>query len=490
MYKFTLSTFIVVLSLSSCAISGPDYEAPQIEMPAEFREQEGLNTSPEQNITWWRDFKDPVLDALIEKAVRENKNLKQALTRINASRALAHEAFTELLPGALLNGSYEKGKTSTARFPGGGDPNGAIGNFDYEVYTGTVDASWEIDLFGRLQRELEGRNAEYNASVSEMYDVLLMTISEVGNSYLSLRSSQEQLLIAEKNEKLQKELLDLTKTKFEFGQVSELDVTRAKTQLAQTRALIPDLTALQKTHMNRLAVLTGEQPQKLTDELLNYAPLPDYKGSLSLSAPEDLLRRRPDLKQAERLLAARNARIGVAAGELYPKITFSGSIGYQASQFSNLSDGDIFSFGPAISWAAFDYGRLRARVEMAEAERDEALLAFEHSVLLALEDVENSLASYRAEQLKILQLHEAFTSAKKSYKLAKLQYNEGALDFLSVLDTQRALLETENAFIQSKEKLNLALVGIYKSVGGGWQAWELSSESNERKLTTTDGAST
>lgn len=488
MFKKALISLTALIALVSCAISGPDYVSPEVEMPGSYREGADLKTTSEQNITWWKDFKDPVLDALIQKAARENKNVLQAIARINQSRALASEAFSELLPGAQLSGSYEKGKNSTARFPGGGNPNGAIGNFDYEVYTGSIDASWEIDLFGRLQRELEARNAEYNASVAEVYDVLLMTIAEVGDSYFSLRSVQEQIKIAEKNEKLQKELRDLTGTKFQFGQVSELDVTRADTQLAQTRSLIPDLKALEKTHMNRLAVLTGEQPQNIREELARALPLPDYEGPISITTPDELLRRRPDLRQAERLLAAKNARIGVAMGELYPKITFNGSIGYQASKFSDLTDGRIYNFGPSITWAALDTGRLRTRVHVAEEAQKEALLAFEQAVLVALEDVENSLAGYRAEQLKILELQKAFQSAKKSYEIARLQYNEGALDFLSVLDTHRTLLDTENAFIQSKEKLSLALISIYKSFGGGWQAWVLSEEG--REVTPVNGETT
>lgn len=486
MYNKTLTTFLIAISLSSCAITGPDYEPPHVDMPVSFKETTQLTVTAQQNVTWWRDFKDPVLDALIQKSVQENKDVLQSIARINQSRALARAAFTELLPGARLSGSYERGQASTARFPGG-EPSsststptssGSLGNFDYEVYTASVDASWELDLFGRLQRELEARNAEYNASVGDVYDVVLVTISEVGNSYLSLRSVQEQLEIAKKNEKLQKELRDLTATKFQFGQVSELDVTRANTQLAQTRSLIPGLKALEKTHIHRLAVLIGEQPQTLHNELMQHAVLPDYKGPISIPAPEELLRRRPDLRRAERQLAANHARIGVAMGELYPKVTFTGSIGYQASKFSNLSDGEIYNFGPAISWAAFDSGRLRAQVDVAEARTAESLLAFEQAVLRALEDVENSLSTYRAQQLTMIELKKAFKAARKSYRLAKLQYNEGALDFLSVLDTQRVLLETENAYIQSKEKLSLALVSIYKSLGGGWQAWELSDDNS------------
>ena len=469
-----VALLVSFLGLSGCAIVGTDYEPPETSLPDQFHHTPSKAASNDEAmpVRWWENFDDPLLNDLIGEAALHNKDVLQALSRINQSRALANVAFTNLLPGARLSGFYERGKSSAARFPGGGN------GFDFEVYNGSVDASWELDIFGRLQRELEARNAEHHAAVAELYDALLMTMSEIADVYIQLRSTEVQLTIAEKNVSLQDDLLKLTQTKYQFGSVSNLDVTRAKTQLAQTKSLIPALKAKRMTSLHRLAILCGQQPDTLYDRITQASDprIPRYKGPLTIGNPNDLLRRRPDIRRAERILASKHAGIGVAEGELYPKIIFEGSLGFEASSSSNLRDSKTYGFGPQITWSILDTGKLRSQINIAEEETKEALLAFEKSVLTALEDVENALVSFQSEKEKLIDLKAAFDASKESYKIARLQYDQGALDFLSVLDTQRTLLDTENAFTQSKEALTQSLIRIYKSLGGGWEAYTLSDD--------------
>jgi multidrug efflux system outer membrane protein len=461
----------LLLASSSCSI-GPDYQAPELELPktfSAFSEELEAEMQVQQEVLWWKGFQDEKLNALIQRSVDSNLGVQQALTRINQSRALAREAFSELLPGALLGAGYTKAEETGNRFPGG-----SSGDFEFEVYTASIDALWEIDIFGRLRRELEARNAEFDVKVADLHDAVRMLISEVATAYFELRAAQVQLGISNKNQALQERSLEIVSSKYDLGQVSELDVARSQTQLAQTKADIPLVTSRVDMQINRLSVLLGKHPRFLKVELGEPGSLPVYQGALSIGTPDELLQRRPDLRAAERRVAASNARIGAALGELFPKITISGSLGWEADKPSNWgATATRYSFGPSISWAAFDTGRLRARVDEADERTQESLFSYEEAVLRALEDVENALVSFSAEQQRLQELRTAVTASNRAYTIANDQYNEGVLDFISVLDAQRTLLQTESDAVTSEKNLSLALVGIYKSLGGGWEAWDL-----------------
>ena len=454
--------------LTSCAI-GPDYKSPEFDLPGSFINTEGFEFSEKipEDFIWWTNFDDQTLTELIELGALNNLSTKQALARVNQSRALANEAFSELLPGALLNGSYRKAEESGSRFPG-------ATSFRYEVYTGSVDAAWEIDLFGRLRRELEGRNAEYDSLVADLQDAIRIIISEIAGSYIELRAAEAQLNISQNNLNLQKDSYELIKTKFDYGQVNELDLLRAKTELARTSSTIPILKSAIKTHKHRLAVLIACNPTSLYSRLETNNKIPEYAGPLEIVSTEEVLRARPDIRSAERRLAASNARIGVALGELFPKITFTGSLGVDAPSLSQINlDGSFNYFGPSISWAALDTGRLRARVNVADQTTIEALNAYKLAVLTALEDVENSLSKYSADKQKQIQLLIAEDASRKAYSIADDQYREGILDYISVLDSQRTLLQSESEVIEGKKQLALGIINIYKALGGGWHAWNL-----------------
>lgn len=474
--------FVSIIFLSTSCTVGPDYEHPELNLPGRFgNKAEVQSNNREIQAEWWQHFDDETLNTLIDRAVINNRSVLQIMATVNQNRALANQAFSQLLPGAQLVGSYEKAKNSSARFPAGAVDEETVnqevpGSFEYEVYTGSIDASWELDFFGRLRRELEGRNAEYTASVADLNDAIRILLSEVASSYMDLRAAQQELVIARRNEKLQSESFKLVKYRYDFGEVSALDLAQARAGLSQTRAIIPPLESATRIHVHRLAVLLGEQPLKLYQELLPPAAIPVYSGPVTIGEPEELLRSRPDVRRAERELAAATARIGVAVGDLFPKVTVSGSLGVEASTFSGLSDNaDMYRFGPRITWAAFDTGLLRQRIQAAEAVSERALRRYEEAVLIALEDVENSLVTFTAEKEALIHLIDAKDASQKAYLDASLQYKEGIVDFLTVLDAQRTLLRTELEVARSNERVAQSIIGIYRAFGGGWQNWEIAS---------------
>lgn len=415
--RFGLTTVFV---LAGCAV-GPDYKKPHPELPDHFSQTDPqLGIGEDLDVTWWQSFDDEILNQLIVEAASNNRGVRQAVARINESRALANQAVSELLPGARLSGTYEKARNSNSRFPGsGGSTTGpSQGNFEYEVYTGSVDASWEVDLFGRLRRDLEAKNAEYDGTVAELHDVLRILFSDLASHYVSLRGAQHRYAIAQSNEELQKKSLELVQSKFTYGEVPELDVERAKTQLAQTQASIPPLENEVNMRMHRLAVLIGEAPRDLV-ERLSAAPLPNipsYAGPVTIGNPQALLRHRPDVRRAERTLAAATAQIGVKTAELFPIITIDGSLGVEAPKFSLLDNGArIFRYGPTITWAAFDTGRLRQQIYAQEAETQAALMAYEQTVLTSLEDVENAFSTFTTGKSSLLHYENAFLSSRKAF---------------------------------------------------------------------------
>jgi len=462
----------VVSLLPSCAV-GPDYVTPELQTPKDYVQGQRPEFALEPaEITWWKGFGDQTLNELIEQAVSANSDVLQSLSRINQSRAIAEEAFSELLPGTQLNGSYNKGRGTTSRFPGA-----SADGFKYEVYSGSIDAAWEIDIFGRLRRQFEAKNADYAASVAGLENAIRMVVAEVGKTYFELRGSQAELAVSQANIAIQEETLSIVRVKYEAGAVSELDAAQALTQLEQTRANVPPIEGAIKVYIHRLGVLLGKYPGELYDQLWAEQKIPQYKAVVSLGHPEDLLKRRPDIRAAERSLASYTAAIGMTEGELYPKITFGASIGVEGPDVPSLKQGaGIYSFGPKISWNPLDNGGIHSRIKAAGARAEEALYVYEQTVLRAAEDVENALVLFTTEQRRNAQLLKALDASKKAHALAKVQYQEGLLDLLSVLTTQSSMLQNEDALSRSSRNLAIAIVAIYKALGGGWEAWDLVSK--------------
>lgn len=465
--KTVLACFLVILC-SACAV-GPDYVKPQIETPDTY---EALNNpdfvAKKFDTAWWGYFDDKLLVKLIEDAVAENKDVKQALSRVNQARAMLSEATAKLLPttssdfiGHKIN---EYGHSRIKGMP----------VTSYDTYNASVDASWEIDIFGKLRRNREAQGAFVDASIASMYDAIRILVSDVANTYFALRGYQEQLAIAKRNIDTQQETLDIVSAKFSTGQVSELDKVRAETQLEATKSIMPPLEAAVEVSMHRLAVLCGKFPNELEAELKKSKTLKLFNGPVNITDAKSLLKSRPDVLLAERNLAAYTALIGFNKADYFPNITIGGSLSVQSDDLSRIfHNGSQFTLGPTVSWTPFDFGQIRARVKASEEKMQEALSNYENTILRAFEDVENSLTNFSSERKRYAMLQKTFELSKKAYLLAKDQYKEGVLDFISVLTAQSDMLNNENNLCQSKERLNESVVSIYKALGGGWEAWQL-----------------
>lgn len=452
--KVRVSFFAVLSILTSCSV-GPDYSPPEIELPKQF-----TSSGTEQSKSnWWKEFKDPVLEELIIKAVENNKTIKQAAANIEQSRAVARLAKANLLPGVQLEGTYTRSRNSSFGFPGEGGES-----FDVELYSGSLRASWEIDLFGRLRRQLEADVASVERAEELLLDFQRLLIADVAEAYFQLVTASKRLEITNKSLNSQESSLNVVRTKFKYGESSQLEYAQAETRYYQTKALVPMFEEAQTIASNRIAYLTGEIPGKLS---INFnSALPSIPTQVSMSSPTEMLRSRPDIAAAERQLASFTAKIGVAVGELYPKISISGLLGRDAENITPLSlSTEVFSVAPKITWAPFDTGRLRSVVTQTEFQAEEALYIWEDTVLTAFVEVEDALAGLDSYNTQVKQYHKALDAAEKALKVSSSQYKEGLIGYLSVLDSQRTALEVEDSLVLSKQSALLSLVKLYSALG-------------------------
>jgi NodT family efflux transporter outer membrane factor (OMF) lipoprotein len=455
---------LLFIPVAGCMV-GPNYKEPAPATPVTFanQDQSGVSTlEPER--AWWSGFNDQTLNRLVELALAGNHDLRIAAARLREARALRLETQVDQFPVVTAGGAYTRARESKAVSPPTGDR-------DIDLVNAGFDASWELDFFGRVRRSVETRTAEVEAADATERDVMVSLLAEIARNYLELRGAQNQLEVARRNAENQRETLNLTFAVLEGGRGTELDTSRAQAQLNATLATIPPLETTIKAASYRLAVLTGQQPTALDNELSKPDSLPELPRMVSLGRPEDLLRRRPDIRIAERNLAAATARIGVATADLFPRVTFVGSIGLEATSFARLGSGgsDTFAFGPRIFWAAFDLGRVRARIQATDAQADAALAQYEQRVLTALEETENALVNFGRQQIRRDYLRESAQASEKATALARLRYQYGVADFLTVLDAERTLLQAQDQLAQSRTSTATALVAVYKALGGGWE---------------------
>jgi NodT family efflux transporter outer membrane factor (OMF) lipoprotein len=464
----------IILILSGCAAVGPDYIRPDFSAPAVWHTplQGGLiaeEKDPEDLVVWWRTFNDPLLSRLIERAVAGNLDLKKARSRVREARARRGLAKSDLFP--KLDGS---GSTTWSRFS---EDTGSGKTGD--LYAAGFDAGWELDIFGGLRRSLEAAESDLQATQEDWRNVLVSLLAEVALNYIDLRTSQVQIAVAEENLEAQSETYQLTQWRYEAGLSDELAVQQARYSLENTRSLIPALRTRLEETMNRIAVLLGEQPGKVHQELEKREPIPVTPLNVAVGVPADLLRRRPDVRQAERQLAAQTARIGVATAELYPKFTLSGSIGLEALSLGTLSSGIwTLAGGPKITWAIFKAGAIRQNIEVQSALQEQYLMAYEAAVLTALEEVENALVAYAEVQQRRQSLSEATQAARKAVELAQHKYRAGLTDFNNVLDAQRSLLSFQEQLAQNEGNVTSNLVRLYKTLGGGWTSMAIDKNGN------------
>jgi len=460
-----LGTVSVVL-LNGCA-AGPNYRPPRTPVSAAFANTNQTATSTNQTaVTWWRGFNDPELERLIDLAIAANHDLRIATARVLEARALRSQAILSALPIVHSSASYTKSTASKdADF---GFPRNER---ELSLFNTGFDAAWELDLFGGARRAIQAANAGLAATEEARRDVLVSLIAEVARNYFDLRGAQHELEVARKNADNQRQTLELTEATLRAGRATELDTARARAQWEAAEAGLPLIEAAIKHALHRASVLVGRQPTALEGELASPAPLPPFPQMLSIGTPAELLRRRPDIRAAERSLALATALVGVQTADLFPKVTFNGKLAFEASRLSGLgkSGSDTYSFGPTITWPALDLGRVRAAIKAAKAQAEGQLAAYEKTVLTALEETENALVDFGRQQAQRDHLAASARSSALAVTLANQRYRSGLVDFLIVLDAERTQLAVEDQLAQSQTRTATALVAVYKALGGGWE---------------------
>jgi multidrug efflux system outer membrane protein len=515
--------------LCGCEV-GPNYKRPGVGLPKNYGElnagastQPSVTAAPANLAWWWTNFDDPELNSLVRRAIAGNLNYRQAQSRVRQARYEATAAAAGLWPTVNADGGYQHARGSknvkipTSLFGGGSQsksggaaaggggaavakpavedppdppqgsaeegfaipppgPQSPLGNGGFpgattDLYQAGFDASWEIDVFGGAQRGLEEAEALEEAAVEDQRDTLVTLLAEVARNYLELRGYQVQEAIARANLASQQETLELTRSKSINGFVTQLDVAQAAEELDTTEASLEPILAGERQCIDALAILLGEPPEKLSSELSAAGTIPAGPGNVPVGLPSDLLRRRPDIRRAERQLAAATAEVGVATADLFPKFNLTASAGLDATNADKLLNWDsrYYSLVPGVSWEIFDAGKVVANIGAQNEAQKQALEAYQNAVLNALKDVDDALAQYETEQVRHAALSDAVKNARAAVALAQDRYDRGVTDFLAVLDAQRTLLSDENSLAQSDLAVSEDLVAIYKALGGGWE---------------------
>jgi multidrug efflux system outer membrane protein len=470
-----LGIVCLALALGGCAV-GPNYQRPALKAPAQWTEsQEQANAACAlEEIAWWKGFGDPLLNRLIEDAAQSNLDLERARARLAQARASLIGAGGALLPSVEATGSVTRNQgginTSTASAPS------SIATAAGTIFQVGFDASWEIDVFGGARRGVEAARARLEAGVEDLRSTLVTLLGDVARNYADLRASQAQREITRRHVAAQQQTVEVTRERFKLGLTSYLDVAQAEAQKASTASDLPTIEASIKQSMHRLGILLGQEPNALKEELSALRPLPKAAGRLSTGLPSELLTRRPDLRQAERQLAAASADIGVATAELYPKFDLTAALGLQSStvsKFFQVSTGRYWSVAPGVTWNLFDGGKARATVTNKREVYAENLAKYRASFLSALEDVENALAAYHAEQTRRHILIESVGADTEAVSLANERYRKGLTNFLDVLVAEKNLYSAQSSLSKSEANLLTDLISLYKALGGGWDAAEI-----------------
>ncbi|WP_223807258.1 efflux transporter outer membrane subunit [Montanilutibacter psychrotolerans] len=458
--------------LSACAV-GPDYVRPTPAAPDHFVQQPALvsadDATPRADAEFWRGFGDPLLERLVDETLVANHDLRIALARLDQANALLRNARIDRYPTVTASAQASESRASSDQAPGV-----ALGDRDVESYSVGINASWELDLFGRVRRGVEAQRAQAWASASDLDALQVSVVAEVVRGYFDLRGQQERLRVARGNADNQRETLRLVEARLDAGRGTEFDTARARAQLEATLARVPALEADVAVGMHRLAVLSGRTPDALIAELEAPRALPVLPAKLDAGIPGELLRRRPDVIAAEHRLHAATARIGVATADLFPRFTLGGLIGSQAidssALFERASETRLVALG--IDWSFLDIGRVRARIAAADADAEGELARYQQSVLLALEDTENALLRHGRARVEDAHLERAAADSARAAELARLRFEAGAADLFEVLDAERTRLQAQDAFAAARTRTATSVVALYKAMAGGWPQYQ------------------
>lgn len=458
---------VVILMITGCISVGPNYKKPNTQTSTTWHTplKGGLVPGQTEDITlstWWTTLNDQVLNSLIKRAVANNLDLKKARASIREARAKRGTTAAEKFPGLDATGSGVRNRT--------GDGTGSVNTST--LYRAGLDATWELDIFGGVRRSVEAAEADFEASQEDMRDILVSLLGEVALNYIDVRTYQAQLSAAEGNLDAQKETLQIALWRNQAGLVDELDVQQARYNLESTRSGIPSLRTSLEEAMNRIAVLLAERPGTIHKELEKPGLVPKIPAKVTVGIPADTIRQRPDIRKAERELAAQTARVGEATADLYPKFTLSGALVFEALSSQKLfsTKNETRSGSAAVTWPIFHGGSIRNNIEIQSVLQEKAAINYDATILNAFEEVENVLVAYAEEQNKRDALREAEKAARNALELARYKYQSGMIDFTNILEAQRSLLSFQDQLAQSNGAVISNLVKLYKTLGGGWES--------------------
>jgi outer membrane protein, multidrug efflux system len=453
-----LPLLAMMLLTGGCAV-GPHYKSPESAAVKFHAADPNLEAEAPFDARWWKQFEDPVLDALVEQSLQSNNSIRIARARLAESRAIYDERKRDRYPTVPVEASYQYSKE---QIPGFGDQRRTINTF-----SAGFDAFWEADLFGRVSHGVAAARAENQAFEADLHDVQVSVVAELARNYFDLRGAQWRLAVAERSLANQRQTLRLTQLRRDAGVGEEQDVASAAARVAVIDSTIPSFEFDVSRAEYRLAVLTGSRPGELNADLAprNYPPI---AKALPIGNPGELLQRRPDVRSAERRLAAATERQGVAVAGLFPQVSVSGFLGFLAGRGNLFFTGDsrAWSVSPGLSWSAFDLGRARARVRGSSAATEEAAAFYEDTMLRALEETESALANYHAQQARLIKLNDQARESKRAADIARLRYREGVVDFLELLDAERTQLQAEDGVAESEQEVYVAVIALYKALGG------------------------
>ncbi|MGK9172423.1 efflux transporter outer membrane subunit [Yokenella regensburgei] len=486
-----LSLMMLSLLLAGCAV-GPDYQQPKPQTPARWNDpgdkSVASQTAPQAvNPRWWTTFNSPQLNSLIDRAVAGNLSLQQTVLRIAGAREQINQAGGAFLPAVNGNLQATRQQLGLEGELKSHDVYGQLDNVDPEIsgalgaltqpvnlYQGSFDAQWELDLWGKVRRQVEASEAQQQQAIEQRNDALVSLQAEVARAWLQLRGAQSIIKTLQTQIDTAQQTFELTENRQRGGLSPQLDVENARAQVGNLEAQLPQYQAQERQAMNALAVLLGKPPGALDGELRGSRPLPVLPKIVQTGIPSTLARRRPDVREAEATLHAATAQIGVSVAQLFPSLTLSGQFGLRNSETDWLTDwsSHFYSFGPQISIPIFQGGRLVSSVKLARAQQGAAVLNYRQTVLEALGDVENALVSYRSDQQREAGLDKTIEALQNAFSLASDSYRQGIATFIDVLDAQRQLAQAEQQRAQARVQSSLDLVALYKALGGGWEPYQ------------------
>lgn len=448
------------LLMAGCAAVGPDYKAPEIDAPdawqnAVINEVDSENSPLEE---WWSTFNDPMLDSLLERAKNANFDLRIALERVSEAQAFNRIAGGDRYPDINLDGGFDRTKTTLP----------VLGDNPASIWSAGLATSWEVDVFGRVRRSIEATEADVGASIEDYRDVMVSLYAQVAVNYVNVRTIQQRLKYAHENVDSQRQTLELVEYRLEAGLVPPYDVAQAKYNLANTETLIPELIPALENSLNQLAILLGQTPGSLDQELSEGSGLPVAKTELAIAPPAELLRRRPDIRGAERALAKQTALIGVATADLYPQFSLTGALTLGASEFGDLDDKVGWSFAPGVRWNLFSGGKVQGLIDVEESRTKQAFINYEKTVLDAYAEVETTMVAMRQEALRAEKFSEAVDASQESVELVTSGYMAGLSDFQALLDSQRSLSTQQDRLVESQGLVVVNFINLNRALGGGW----------------------